>query len=235
VTPDPDTATERPAEAPPSSLDDGAADTAPSETQPEEPTRVAPPSKKVPVLLVAGLVVLFLAMVTVAGLEWRRGNHLHGQVGRLTTQLQTERDVAATARGLADAVLSYDAAHLDQTQKHVDSFSTPDFSKYWQQSFLNSKTGEIIALQAVATANVKDVYVASVSGNDAKAVVVADFQVKSKTGTTNVSDTYLQLQLKRQSGQWKVNNLTLVIGPSQSQTPAPSPATPPTTAPAKAP
>jgi hypothetical protein len=145
--------------------------------------------------------------------------------------------VAATARGLANAVLSYDAAHLDQTQKHVEGFSTPTFARYWQQSFLTSKTGEIIALQAVATSNVKDVYVAGIDGNDAKAVVVADFQVKSKTGTTNVSDTYLQLQLKRQRSQWKVDNLTLVIGPSQSQTPAPSPATtaPPTTAPAKAP
>jgi hypothetical protein len=178
---------------------------------------------------------LFLAAAIVAGLEWRRSDHLHGQVGRLTTQLQTEKDVAAAARGLADAVLSYDAAHLDQTRKRVDRFSTPDFSKYWQQTFLTSKAGEIVALQAVATANVKDVYVSSVDGNDAKAVVVADFQVKSKTGTTDVSNTYLQLQLKRQSGQWKVNNLTLVIGPSQSQTPAPSPAAPPTTAPAKAP
>jgi hypothetical protein len=174
---------------------------------------------------VYALLILLIAATTVAVLEWRHNEDL-------SAQANTRRDVVSVASRLAGAVLSYDAAHLDLSQQRVDALSTTTFSKFWQQNFLQPKTAEIKALQAVATANVRDTYVASVHGADAKAVVVADFQVKSKTGTTQVNGTYLQLALKRQNGRWKVDNLNLVIGPSQTQSPSPGqPSAPPTTTP----
>ncbi|HEY2430404.1 MAG TPA: hypothetical protein VGI06_15800 [Acidimicrobiales bacterium] len=159
--------------------------------------------------------ILLVAAVAVAGIEWRHDAALSRTAAR-------ERAVRTTAGELAQALLSYNATNLDASRARVLALSTATFAANYNQDFTQALAGTITALHASASATVRDVYTADVSASAAKAIVVVDFQTKSSAGTRQVLGTSLQMDLVRQ-GTWKVNDVSVVSAQSETQTPTTTP------------
>jgi hypothetical protein len=185
-----------------------------SETEeigPDAPKERATRSVSAAVLVV--LVVLVVVAGGLAGLEWRRNT-------QLTHQRNEQRAVAGTASGLGEALLSYNSANLAVSRNRVLALSTPTFAATYDQDFSQALSGTITALGASAAAQVRDVYVADVARDSAKAIVVMDFKTTSTAGTRQVLGTNLQMDLVRQGGSWKVDAVTVISASSETQTPA---------------
>jgi Mce-associated membrane protein len=163
-------------------------------------------------MAVAVAVVLVAGTTALAGIEYHRNHDLTGQAN-------DQHAVSATASALAGAILSYNAADLGAARTRVSQLSTASFIQNYDQNFAQALGGTITALQASASATVRDVYVADVTSTSAKAIVVVDFQTKSKTGNRQVLGTHLEMELVRQGGKWLVNVVNLLAISSETQTP----------------
>jgi Mce-associated membrane protein len=156
--------------------------------------------------------VLLIVAVVVAFVFWRHESHLSSQEG-------TRNAVASAASSLADAILTYNAGDLAQSQARVKPLATQDFLNNYNQNFTQALSGSIVALDASATATVREVYVADVTSTTADAIVVVDFETKSKSGNRSVVGSHLEMHLLKQSGAWKVNEVDLLSVSSENQTP----------------
>jgi Mce-associated membrane protein len=162
--------------------------------------------------------LLTVVAIVVAGLELHRKNHLDAQ-------LRNQRDVATVAAGLGTALLSYDAAHLDVSRHRVLTYSTPEFANTYDRDFTQALAGTVASLNASATARVRDVYVADVTGDAAKAIVVVDLTTRSTAGVRQLIGTNVQMELVRRRGRWLVNTVTVLSAASETQTPSGAPTT----------
>jgi hypothetical protein len=180
----------------------------PVEERPGQGTR----RRFLPRMAVAILMLLVVAGTTGTIVGWRGKSHANAL-------LHAQRDVVNTAGGLARAMLSYNASDLDFTRKQVLALSTAHYGTIYDQAFTQALGGVIGQLQANASATLRDVYVTSIRGHSAKAIVVMDFTVKSTAGTVNRPGTYLMLDLVDQGGHWKVDNVNALGFTSQTQTP----------------
>ena len=181
-----------------------------AETERSRPS--APSPSWLPVVSVV-LAVAFLAAAIFGVVEWHRASHR-------ASQASIERSAIKTAGDLGEAMLSYDSAHLDESRQRVAAFSTPNFVKTYEQDFTKA-LGQLVAqLQAKSTATLKEVYLTRVNAGSAHAIVVLDFSVNSTAGTVSRPGTYLIMDLVRQRGQWKVDNVqALGFTGSQNATP----------------
>jgi Mce-associated membrane protein len=182
-----------------------------------------PPRRRWRRLAAVAAVVAVLAAVGVAVAQWQRADDL-------AAEADTRRAVATTAGEFAAALLSYDAAALDEARDRVTALATPGFAAEYTAAFDNGLRTVIDELDAVATATVRDVLVSDVSGATARAVVVADSSVTSAAGERDLRGSYLQLELERVDGRWRVAAATAVGVQTEDVTA--TTATTPTTAPA---
>jgi Mce-associated membrane protein len=154
-------------------------------------------------IVAAAVLLALVAAVAVAVAQWRRADDL-------AAEADARRAVATTAGDFAAALLSYDAAALDEARDRVTELATPSFAAEYTAAFDNGLRPVIDELDAVATATVRDVLVSDVSGSTARAVVVADSSVTSAAGERDLEGSYLQLELERVDGRWRVAAATAV-------------------------
>jgi Mce-associated membrane protein len=157
------------------------------------------------------VVVVLAAAVTTALLQWR-------QADRLTTRENTRQQVGTRAGEFGQALLSYRHTDPDAARKRVLSLATDDFGRTYDEAFTDGLQGVITKLKADATATVRTVYVDTVSGDDAKAIVVMDSEVKSTAGTRRVLGSYLEMELVRQKGGWRVKSVNSIGAVNESLT-----------------
>jgi Mce-associated membrane protein len=173
--------------------------------------------------LVKALAVLLLAAaVGVGAWQWHRAEGL-------TATEATRRQISTVAGQFGRALLSYDHDHLDQARKQVTDLATTDFGRTYDVAFTGGLQDAITKLKADATADIRTVYLTGGTHGTAQAVVVMDSQVKSTAGTRDVTGSYLQMDLVKQGGRWKVSAVNSIgainetLNPGASSTPAPTP------------
>ncbi|MDX1511251.1 MAG: hypothetical protein R3249_07880, partial [Nitriliruptorales bacterium] len=111
--------------------------------------RVSPPSM---------LGVLLLVAVVVAFLQWQRANDLANDADRRSS-------AAAAASDFVTELLGYDHRDLDSHEQRIGQSATDRFLAEYQRALDGGLRDNIVALEAVATVTVRDVFVGDVSSD----------------------------------------------------------------------
>ena len=171
------------------------------------------------------LAIAFLVMATGLG----------AAAATLYSRLQAERndrDEASDVAGrFGQALLSYDYTDLEATKRRVRAEATP---RWFRNEFERAFSGGLDVLlretQGRSRATVIDVFVSDIEDDGTSAIVALRAEAEGVSGRQPLSDSYLQLDLVKVDGHWKVDQVTnLNFGQS------PSPAATPTSAPSTVP
>lgn len=113
-------------------------------------------------------------------------------------------EVRRTAADFATALLTYDHADLDATKTKVLSYATAGFKKQYEDAFSGGL--DVILKETQARSRVVDVvvYVNEVEDNAASAIAVVDTIAEGSSGARRTLDSYVQLEMVKVSGAWKV-------------------------------
>lgn len=183
-----------------------------------------------PAIATAAGVLLLVALAVLAFLQWQRADDLAATDERI--------EAASLAAGrFVTELLGYDHQALDAHEAGVVSRATERFVTEYERALDAGLRDSIVALEAVATATVRDVFIGVVDGDEVEAVVIVDTEVVSRTGTRQLVGAYLQVALDfdEESGVWLVDEVTSVAtldeiltplegdgGPEGSPSPSPS-------------
>lgn len=175
--------------------------------------------------LVAACAALFVLSVALAVLA-----------ALLASKLESERNrhdaVEEVAGRFATALLTYDHEHLDEAKQRVLALSTGKFRREYEQAFTAGLDVLIRETKATSSGTVTDVFVGGVEQDTASAIVVANAVSEGTTGTRRSVASYIQLELVRVSGAWRVDGVTnLNFGQNDQAQGAPAAPTTTTSAP----
>ena len=164
-------------------------------------------------VLPAVLAVVAVVAVGIGGFQWR---HAHDLGDRETVRTEVGR----IAGLFGEALLSYDYNDLVTARDRVLAHATDRFGQEYTTAFTGGLESAITKLQATSTATVRDVYLADVEHDTARAIVTLDSEVRSTAGTRRTVSSYLDMALVHQNGQWKVDSVTSVAALDQTTTPS---------------
>ncbi|WP_106401734.1 hypothetical protein [Actinocorallia populi] len=206
-----DVTEEAPAEEPPQKeTAEETAEEPPSKEPPPEQAGGGPRFPRGRVLLVAAAVLVLVASVTTAVVQWREADRL-GEAAR------TEQLVRTRSAEFSQALLAYRHTDLDQARERIRSLSSEDFGRSYETAF-DGLADVIKKYEADAKATVRDIYVNEVDGQRAKTLIVLDTEVHSTAGVRRVLGTKLLLELVQEKGAWKVDSLTTLAADDESLT-----------------
>ena len=147
---------------------------------------------------------------------------------KLDREVATRDDVEETAGRFATALLTYHHEALDRSKQAVLDLSTGKFRREYEQAFNGGLDVLITETKATSEGTVTDVFVSDVEDDTATAIVVVDVRVSGTAGERRGASSYIQLELVRVAGRWRVDGVTnLNFG--QNGTPTGVPSTPETT------
>lgn len=177
------------------------------------PTGAGPAHRRGRRALVALAAGLFVASVALAALA-----------AVLATRLEAERaghrDVEQVAGQFAEALLTYDFNNLEAAKRRVLSLSTGKFRKEYEQAFAGGLDVLLQETKATSTGTVTDVFVGSIEDGSATAIAVANAVAEGTAGTKRTVASYIQLDLVRVGGRWRVDGVTnLNFGRDAGQVP----------------
>ncbi|GAB2831420.1 hypothetical protein GCM10022221_32870 [Actinocorallia aurea] len=155
-----------------------------------------PPSRR---LTVALLVLVFLAAVATAGIQWRSASDL-------AAQDRVEQQVRTRSAEFAQALMAYKHTEMSSAQDRILALSSADFGSTYDTAF--APLSEIITkYQADATVTIRDIYLSELDGQLAKTLVVLDTEVTSTLGVRRVRGSKLLLELVKEKGTWRVDSM----------------------------
>ncbi|HUQ38641.1 MAG TPA: hypothetical protein VM030_00675 [Acidimicrobiales bacterium] len=167
--------------------------------------------------LTIACIVLFLAVVLLSVVA-----------ATLASSLNRERDarqgVERVAGEFAVALLSYDFEKLPEAKARVLALSTGKFRSEYDRAFASLQT-LLTASQARSVGTVTDIFVGPVHDGTASAIAVADATSRTKTGTRRTLASYIQLDLVKVDGRWRVDGVTNLNFGQGSGAPAAAPTT----------
>lgn len=144
------------------------------------------------------VVVLVALLASLAIWQWTSASSLSGK--------QDERDaVGKVASAYGDVALNYNAQNYQTQMDKAQKLMGGDLLESFKNTTLPSlgetfKSNPELAL----TSKTNQVFVGSVDGKFATAVVMVDIDVKTKDGATSAPATLLRLALAKIDGSWKV-------------------------------
>ncbi len=158
----------------------------------------------------------------------------------LASQQDDRRAAASVAGRFASATMSYDHRDLEGSLAAVTDLATRDYAETYQNAFFEELQPVVDELRARGRVHVRDVYVSEIGDDTATAVVSFDAVIRSTIGTRRLTGSYVRVDLKKEGGAWKADDLTFLAttqqgldAPDVSGT-AGAAGTSPTTAPASA-
>lgn len=169
----------------------------------------------------AVLAAALAAAVAVAALQTVRLADRDDRIEELARLDATRRDVALGASRFAAALLSYDHGDLERTRSEVLDLATDGFAATYDSAFARGLEPLITELEATAEAEVREVYVAEVTADRARAIVVADSSVRSSNQLRRLIGAYLEMDLVRVDGRWLVDAVTPLTARDESILPLP--------------
>jgi Mce-associated membrane protein len=107
---------------------------------------------------------------------------------------------------LTTRLLSYDSARIDDTKAPVLALAAGKFRDDYERSFPGLKE-LLVGTKATQTGKVQEIYVSSIDGNSAHAIVIASIDHTGVGGRTSRPDAYLKLSLVKVGGAWKVDDV----------------------------
>lgn len=133
---------------------------------------------------------------------------------RYHSQLTAERDERRAAEEVAarfaTAFVTYDYRNLDASLARIKGDATTKFANQYQKLFQTGVKTLITETQAQSKGTVTDVFLQDVGDDAATALTVVNVARQGKGGRIPVAGTYLELDLVKQSGRWKVDNVTAI-------------------------
>lgn len=186
--------------------------------EPAAEDHVPPPAEtaarpRVPPVLVAALAAA-LVVATALGI-WAATLS-----SRLDAERSERREVRAVSGRLAEALLTYDYTELERSRAAVLREATGKFRSEYQQAF-SGLQALLEAAEARSTATVTEVYISDIEEGRAASVVVVDAVGRGIDGPRPVASTYIQLDLVRVDGDWKVDGVAYVRNVTPGTAPTP--------------
>ena len=149
----------------------------------------------------------FATVVVLAGLAIvavQQGRH----ADRVTAQAHDRTAAERVAGEFSETLFTFEAAkptaHLDRLKELATKAYQPKVDEARQTALAGSTAG---ASQASMTSHVTDVYLTELTGDQAHAVTRSDW-VLTAGGQTLDLDLYLQIDLRREGGTWKVDTVS---------------------------
>jgi Mce-associated membrane protein len=164
---------------------------------------------------VLACLALFLLSVILAALAAVQSSRLH-------RERADRQDVTSVAGRFATALLTYDYRNLPAAKARVLALSVGKFRQEYEQAYSGGLDVLITQTKAISQVTVTHLYVGEIAGGHAEAVIVVNQTSTGTTGTHPAIDQYVQLDLVRVSGRWKVDNVTNLTD-TQAQAPARAP------------
>jgi hypothetical protein len=190
---------------------------------PEETYLADGPTRRSRLLIVVAAVLLVAATFL--------GVLAAGTRAELDRERDERRQVEQVAARFATAFVTYDYRSLDGSLARIKRDATAKFGGEYERLFRTSLSTLIRETKARSTGTVTDVFLGSVDGETASALIVVNVEREGAAGRLPVAGTYFQMDLVEQNGRWKVDNVTS-INFTQSAGPSPdvsAPTAPPAT------
>ena len=161
------------------------------------------------------LVVIVLAWTVAAGavVLWKQNQDLRAD-------RDDERAAQVVASDFTTAVLSYNFRDLRGSVDDVKALSTTDWGRQYEQAWFQEQQSIVEATHARGRVAVEDVMVSEESNGVIPAVVRFDATIRSEVGVRRITGGYLQLDLTRQGGEWKVDSMQYLATEDQQLDPA---------------
>ncbi len=164
-------------------------------------------------LLVGGVALWGAAMLAIAVLSFVRADHLESA--------RDDRQAAASVAGqFASATMSYDHRDLEGSLQAVTDLATAEYAETYQNAFFEELQPVVDELRARGRVHVRDVFISDLSDDTATAVVSFDAVIRSTIGTRRLAGSYVRIDLKKQGGSWKADDLTFLATTQEGLDPA---------------
>lgn len=181
-----------------SSPDDAADDTAGNGAPAADDDEVGRPT-----WLLVAFAVGAIALLGLAAWSLLRANDL-------ATQRDDRRAAASVAGRYATAIMSYDHRDLEGSLAAVTDLATQDEAENYQNAYFEELQPVVDELRARGRVHVRDVYVSEIDDGTATAVVNFDAVIRSTIGTRRLTGSYVRIDLKKEGGEWKADELTFL-------------------------
>jgi hypothetical protein len=159
---------------------------------------------------VGSIVLAIVAVVGVAGtiafgLKWSSLN------GRNAAEAQ----VRQSASTFLVALTNFDAKSVDSDFSRITGMATGTFAGQANEFFNSSIRTELETALASSRGQVRNLYIQSISGNQASVYAVVDQLYVNRSLSAPQSDVLrVVVQMTEGSGTWKVSDVTVLEGPS---------------------
>jgi Mce-associated membrane protein len=173
---------------------------APAETTPEDEPGPARHGSR-PVIVVAAALLIVATFLGVLAARYK------AELDRDRDERQQVEQVAAR---FATAFVTYDYRILDATLERIKRDSTRRYGREFERAFETSLSTLITAAKAQSRGTVTDVFLGSVDDDTASALTVVNVEREGVAGRLPIGGQYLQLDLVKQGGAWRVDNVTSV-------------------------
>lgn len=128
--------------------------------------------------------------------------------GQLADERDERAEVSRVAGTMAAALLTYDYEDLDAARERVLSLSTGKFRTEYRTAFEGLRT-LLSEAKASSRGTVTDVYLSREEGEPtAAAIVVVNTVAEGTAGRRATVASYIQLDLVKVDGEWKVDGVT---------------------------
>lgn len=185
-----------------------------------------------PLLLGALAAVGFVLAAVFAGLYFTKGSSSSASTGGSAAGA-----LRSAANQFASALFTFDANTLNQNISQAQALSTPAYAQTIASFYTADQVAAAKTAQASSRADIKSVYVESVTGDSASVfVVLTDTYANNKDPKPRVDQVRMILSFQRVKGAWKVADVQVLQAPPAAQPPTSDTATPtPSSAPASSP
>lgn len=132
------------------------------------------------------------------------------------------RAVRSTANQFANALFTFDPNTLNQNISQAQALSTPEYAGKLATIYSPDRIDAVKAAGGTSRADIKSVYVESVTGDSASVfVVLTDTIANNKNPTPNVDHVRMIVSLQRLGGAWRVADVQVLQAPAAAAEPAP--------------
>ena len=184
---------------------------APEETRDERPARAKKPPRQPARQRRTGMIAMsLLAAAGIAGtITFERAwSNLHGQ------KVMASQASQAATTFLGD-LTNFNAKTVDSDFARLTQMATGPFAKQASQFFNSSIRQQLETALASSRGQVRNVFVQSVTGNQAQVYAVIDQLYVNRTLSAPQSDVLrVVVQMVDNGGNWKVSDVTVLEGPS---------------------
>jgi hypothetical protein len=160
-------------------------------------------------VLLAVLAVLGLAGTAFFARAWWGQRSSQSQTASQTTQVRTAAD------GFVTALTNFDPGTVDADFGRIQGYATASFATQAKQFFSSSIRSELQTAGAASRGQVQDLFIESLSGNQATVFAVVDQTYVNDKMTTPSADTLrLELGMTQLKSGWKISTVTVVQSPA---------------------